>query len=109
MKLPVVGRIWRGQTRKELADEYLKYVYEQGVIKIWQKPGNLGAQLFRRIDGDVAEFTVISYWPSEEAMAAMHGDGGDVRRVAHLDKDPEYLLELPEYVEVVEPHANDWH
>jgi hypothetical protein len=31
-----------------------------------------------------------------------------VRRVAHLEKDPYYLLELPEFVEVSELHANDW-
>ena len=67
-------------------------------------------QLFRRVDGAVAEFTTISYWASLEAMgAAMHGgDGGDPRRVAHLAKDPDYLLELPEYAEIAELHANDW-
>jgi hypothetical protein len=26
----------------------------------------------------------------------------------HLEKDEEYLLELPEYVEVSELHVNDW-
>jgi hypothetical protein len=64
--------------------------------------------LFRRSDGDVTEFTTISYWPSMEAMEVMHSDTGDVRRVAHLEKDPEYLLELPEFVDVTELYANDW-
>lgn len=105
---PLIGRIWFGRTRKELADEYLKYNYENGVLEIEKKPGNLGVQLFRKIKGDVAEFTVISYWSSMEAMEAMHDDSGDVRRVAHLEKDPGYLLELPEFVEVTELHANDW-
>jgi hypothetical protein len=44
-----------------------------------------------------------------EAMEAMHDDDdGGVRRVVHLEKDPEYLLELPEFVEVSELYANDW-
>jgi hypothetical protein len=47
-----------------------------------------------------------------EAMEAMHSDrdseGGDVRRVSHLEKDPDYLLELPEFVEVCELYVNDW-
>jgi hypothetical protein len=30
------------------------------------------------------------------------------RRVSHLPRDPEFLLELPEYAEVSELHANDW-
>jgi heme-degrading monooxygenase HmoA len=106
---PLVGRIWSGRTRRAVADEYLAYLYEHGVLTIEAKPGNLGVQLFRRINGDVAEFTVISYWRSVEAMAAMHGQrGGDVRRVAHLARDPEFLLEMPEFVEVTELHVNDW-
>jgi hypothetical protein len=28
--------------------------------------------------------------------------------VVHLEKDPDYLLELPEFVEVSELYANDW-
>jgi heme-degrading monooxygenase HmoA len=106
---PLVGRIWSGRTRRDVADEYLAYLYEHGVLTIEVKPGNLGVQVFRKFTGDVAEFTVISYWRSYDDMAAMHnGRGGDIRRVAHLDKDPDYLLELPDYVEVTELHVNDW-
>ena len=107
---PIIARIWTGRTRTELADEYLEYNYQHGVLEIEKKPGCLGAQAFRRTDGDVTEFTTISYWRSMDAMRAMHGDGhdGDVRRVAHLARDPEYLLELPEFVEIRELYANDW-
>lgn len=105
---PLVARAWFGRTRKEHADEYLEYNYQNGVLEIEKKPGCLGMQQFRKIRGDAAEFTTISYWDSMEAMEAMHGDGGDVLRASHLDKDPEYLLELPEFVEVSELHANDW-
>jgi hypothetical protein len=105
---PLIGRIWSGQTRAEIADEYLHYVYGQGALEIEKKTGCVGVQLFRRIDGDIAEFTTISYWRSLEAMAAMHESSRDVRRVAHLEKDPEYLLELPEFVEITDVYANDW-
>jgi heme-degrading monooxygenase HmoA len=105
---PIIARIWTGRTRRDVADEYLEYNYEHGALEIEKKPGCLGAQVFRRDDGDVTEFTTISYWPSVDAMRAMHGDGGDVRRVAHLPRDREYLLELPEFVEIRELYANDW-
>jgi hypothetical protein len=105
---PLIGRIWSGRTRKELADEYLHYIYQHGVLEIESKPGCVGVQQFRSIDGDVADFQTISYWESMEAMEAMHGDGGDVRRVAHLDKDPDYLLELPEFVRITNLYVNDW-
>src|SRR4051812_34638368 len=94
---PIIGRIWTGRTRREVADEYLDYLHREGVETIERKPGNLGVQLFRRLDGDAAEFTTISYWPSMEAMRAMRDgdDEGDLLRVAHLARDAEYLLELP--------------
>ena len=105
---PIVARTWFGRTRREQADEYLKYNYENGVLEVEKKPGCLGMQQFQQLRGDVAEFTTISYWTSMEAMEAMHDDEGEVRRVVHLEKDPEYLLELPEFVEVSELYANDW-
>ena len=105
---PLIGRIWRGRTRAEVADEYMHYNYEHGVREIEGKPGCVGVQSFRRVDGDVAEFTTISYWESMEAMEAMHEGPGDVRRVSHLARDPDYLLEVPEYVELVELYANAW-
>ena len=101
----LIARIWFGRTRKEFAEEYLRYNYENGVLEVEKKPGCLGMQQFRKIRGDVAEFTTISYWSSMEAMEAAHGD---VRRAAHLEKDRDYLLELPESVEVSELHVNDW-
>jgi hypothetical protein len=102
---PLVARTWFGRTRKEHADEYLKYNYENGVLEVEKKLGCLGMQQFRKIKGDVAEFTTISYWESMEAMEATHG--GDLHP-SHLEKDPDYLLELPESVEVSELHVNDW-
>jgi heme-degrading monooxygenase HmoA len=101
----LVARTWFGRTRKEFADEYLRYNYENGVLEVEKKPGCLGMQQFRRIRGDIAEFTTVSYWESVEAMEAAHGGG---RRPTHLERDSEYLLELPESVEVSELHANDW-
>lgn len=102
---PLVARIWFGRTRKEHADEYLKYNYENGVLEVEKKPGCLGMQQFRQIRGDVAEFTTISYWSSMEAMESAHGDD---QRPSHLEEDPAYLIELPEFVEVSELHVNDW-
>jgi heme-degrading monooxygenase HmoA len=102
---PLVARTWSGRTHREHADEYLNYNYENGVLEVEKKPGCLGMQQFRRIRGDVAEFTTLSYWESVEAMEAAHGGG---RRPTHLERDSEYLLELPESVEVSELHANDW-
>jgi hypothetical protein len=57
----MVARIWRGRVPTSRADEYEKYLYESGVLKIRTIAGNLGAEMLRRQDGDVTEFIVISY------------------------------------------------
>ena len=108
LRKPLIGRIWRGRTRAARADEYLRYNFREGTRKILDKRGCLGVQLFRRLEGDTAEFTTISYWEEVGAMRAMHGDDRDPLRVAPLPRDPEFLLEVPEYVELVELHANAW-
>jgi heme-degrading monooxygenase HmoA len=102
---PLVARTWFGRTRRKHADEYRRYNYEEGILEIEKKPGCLGMQQFRKITGDVAEFTTISYWESTEAMEAAHGES---LSPTHLENDEEYLLELPESVEVSELHVNDW-
>lgn len=65
---PLVARTWFGRTRREHADEYRRYNYEEGILGIEKKPGCLGMQQFCKIRGDAAEFTTVSYWESVEAM-----------------------------------------
>jgi len=50
----------------------------------------------------------VSYWQSIEHMHAMHAQRGDPLRVAPLARDPEFLLELPEFVDIVEVHVNSF-
>jgi hypothetical protein len=41
----------------------------------------------------------ISYWESVEAMSAF--TGGDPTTIHHLDRDPEFLIELPQRVQIL--------
>lgn len=88
----LVARIWHGRTLTTRADEYATYLQEAGVRKIEAIPGNLGAQMLRRTDGKVTEFTVISYWKSREDIKKFAG--ADIEKTHNLPKDPDYLLEL---------------
>jgi len=78
----------------------------RGVLEIERMPGNLGVQMLVSEAGDTAEFTVISYWPSLESIRVWSGD--DLTRTRHLERDPEFLLELPDRVTLAQVHANDW-
>ena len=94
---PAIARIWRGRTRPEVADEYEAYNYEAGIKPLIEKA--LGVQTFREDREADVEFMTISYWESVEAMAAF--SGADPRAIHHLPRDAEFLIELPEKVQVL--------
>jgi heme-degrading monooxygenase HmoA len=73
---PAIARIWRGRTTRARADEYQTY------------------------RADESEFVTISYWESVEAMSRFAGK--DPRRIHHLPRDGEFLIELPKGVQVLE-------
>src|SRR5437667_11730695 len=77
-----VARVWHGKVPRSRADEYQVYLDKEGVQKLRLIKDNLGAEMFRRDDGDVAEFMVISYWPSRDAIHAYAGS--DIEQVHGL-------------------------
>jgi hypothetical protein len=95
---PTIARIWRGRTTAARADEYARYLYEHGIRPLEEKA--LGVQLFREDRADESEFVTISYWESVGAMSRFAGP--DPRRIHHLERDAEFLIELPEGVQVLE-------
>ncbi len=95
---PTIARIWRGRTTAAKADEYARYLYEHGIKPLEEKA--LGVQMLREDRTDESEFVTISYWESVEAMSRFAGD--DPRRIHHLERDAEFLIELPNGVQVLE-------
>ena len=96
-KQPAIARIWRGRTRRAVADEYEIYNYEIGIKPLIEKA--LGVQTFREDRDEETEFMTISYWESVEAMARF--TGSDPTKIHHLDRDPEFLIDLPEEVQIL--------
>lgn len=97
MATPTIARIWRGRTRRERADEYESYLYENGVKVLSERA--LAVSQFREDRETDSEFITISYWESIEAMSRYAG--ADPRKIHHLPRDPEFLIELPEGVQVL--------
>ncbi|SDR55336.1 hypothetical protein SAMN05444161_5915 [Rhizobiales bacterium GAS191] len=102
----LIARIWRGQTFAARADEYTSYLHEAGVRKIAAIPGNRGVQMLRSVRDDIADFQVLSYWDSFEAIKLFAGD--DYEKVRHLPKDPEYMIGKEPTVQHFEVVVNDW-
>ena len=93
---PTIARIWRGRTRRDVADRYEPYLRAEGIPPLERTA--LGVQLLREDREDETWFTTISYWPSLDAMTAF--TKGNPTKVHHLDRDHEFLIELPERIQV---------
>lgn len=102
----MIARIWRGRVPTSRAEEYTKYLYDNGIVKIRAITGNLGAEMLKRTDGDVTEFVVISYWPSRDAIRAFAGD--DIEKAHFLPRDREFLINPDEFVRHYEVSASEW-
>jgi len=99
----VIARIWRGWTLSPDADAYLEYVERTGMTAYRSTPGNLGAFLLRRDDGDRTEFVTLSFWESMAAVRAFAG--GDPERAVFYPEDDRFLVDRETSVTHFEAHG----
>ena len=85
-----------GRTRRDAADQYEASLRAEGIPTLERTA--LGTQLFREDREEETWFVAVSYWPSMEAMTAF--TKGEPTKVHHLDRDPDFLIELPDRVEI---------
>jgi heme-degrading monooxygenase HmoA len=78
----MIARMWHGRTKAPDADKYLEYLNHSGIPDYRRTPGNLGAWVFRRIEGDVAHFITLTFWESREAIRAFAGDNIELARLS---------------------------
>lgn len=88
----MIARLWHGRTKASDAEAYTKYLFESGIPGYRAIPGNKGAWVLRRIEGDVAHFVTFTFWESREAIRAFAGDSIEAAR--YYPQDAKYLLEF---------------
>lgn len=88
----MIARIWRGRTPAAQAETYHAYLLATGVGDYQSTPGNRGVQMLRRVDGDEAEFLLITLWDSLDDVRAFAGDA--VEKAVYYPQDKDYLLEF---------------
>ena len=98
----MIMRIWRGWTRPEDAEEYAEYIGGTGLAEYLATPGNRGAHLVSRPDGDRTEFLTISLWDSRESIVAFAGD--DFARAVFYPEDERFLVDKEDTVRHYEVH-----
>jgi heme-degrading monooxygenase HmoA len=86
----MIARIWQGVVRTGDADVYADYIRETGFAEYAETPGNRGAWLLRRGQGDRTEFITLSLWDSVDAIRAFAGD--DIEAAVLYPEDARYLV-----------------
>lgn len=106
--MSVVARSWHGRVPAHRSDDYLAYLGRTGLADYRRTDGHRATWVLRRVDGEVAEFQLITAWDSLDAIRAFAGE--DVEAARYYPEDAGFLLELPERVEhweLVEAPAAD--
>ena len=87
----MIGRIWRGWARPEDTEAYATYIRTTGIAEYESTPGNQGAYLSSRPDGDRTEFLTVSFWDTYDAIAAFAGS--DIEQAVFYPEDDRYLVD----------------
>ena len=85
-----IARIWTGATTADDADRYLEYLRRTGLSAYAATPGHEAVYCLRRIDGDEAEFTLVSFWRDRQAVEAFAGPEPD--RAVFYPEDEAFLV-----------------
>lgn len=99
----MIARLWHGRTRREDADTYLAYLRRTGLPDYRATPGNQGAWVLQRIEGDVCHFYTLTYWDSRDSITAFAG--ADIEVARYYPEDEAYLLEFEPTVQHFELHT----
>jgi len=91
-----IARTWSGATRAADADAYLEYLRRTGLRAYARTPGNEGIVCLRRVDGERAEFTIVSLWRDREAVEAFAGS--EPERAVFYPDDEAFLIARDERV-----------
>jgi len=87
----MIARMWRGVVRRDDADAYVEYIVNTGMAEYRATPGNQGAWMLCRDDGDRSEIITFSLWDSRDSIRAFAGE--DIDRAVFYPEDDRFLIE----------------
>jgi heme-degrading monooxygenase HmoA len=92
----MIARMWRGATRASDAEAYLDYLGRTGHPEYQRVAGHLRTVTLRHLGADRAEFVVLSFWESLDAIREFAGI--EVERAVFYPEDDHYLVERDDRV-----------
>jgi heme-degrading monooxygenase HmoA len=70
----MIARQWHGAVPKKHAAGFYQHLLATGVEHSRSVPGNVGAQVLRREEGERIHFTLITFWTSLDAIKCFAGE-----------------------------------
>ena len=78
----MIARMWRGSAFPEKAEEYVNHLQTSVLPELRQIEGFQGVTLMRKDSAQGAEFIVLTFWESMDAIRTFAGDNAEVAVVA---------------------------
>jgi heme-degrading monooxygenase HmoA len=91
----MIARMWRGTTRAQDADAYLEFLRSID-FGYPERPGYRGVLALRAVQETEAEFVLVTFWDSEEAIHAFAG--ADIDQAVFYPEDDRFLMDRGESV-----------
>lgn len=88
----MIARIWRGVTPAAKAGAYFAYLQATGLKDYRSIEGNRSVQVLRHIQDGQAEFLLLSFWDSYDAIRRFAGD--DFETAVYYPEDKDFLLAM---------------
>jgi heme-degrading monooxygenase HmoA len=92
----MIARLWRGATDAADADRYLEYLEATGLAEYRATPGNTGVFVLRRIHAGRAEFLLVTFWESMDAVKGFAGP--EPGRAVFYPEDDRFLVDRDRHV-----------
>lgn len=92
----MIARIWEGRTALSKAPDYKEFVLRVAVPDYKSVKEIQRIQFLYHVENNVAYFTLITFWPSINAIQKFAGP--DYEKAKYYPEDDEFLLEFPEKV-----------
>ncbi|MGB0982798.1 MAG: antibiotic biosynthesis monooxygenase [Saprospiraceae bacterium] len=92
----MIARIWHGITKVTDYEAYTNFMKEKAIPDYESTEGFVKLSFLRRVEGDIAHFTLITYWKNLEVIKNFAGN--DYETPKYYPKDGQYLLEFEDKV-----------
>lgn len=101
----MVARIWHGTTKANHLEEYTEFMKSIAIPDYKKTAGFVKLSFLRRVENDIAHFTLVTYWENLEVIKNFAGEDYEIAKYYPEDKD--YLLEFEKKVAHFEVFADE--